>query len=110
MLTRIEDISVFSIFDELISLSEQITIHPLSFYLIEAHKTDMILFNRTIDFVTGETLLYSQSKTIEFKIFGQCKPHKIFNIGQTGKQLIKSIYEDEDLSDITKEIIGNITY
>ena len=70
----------------------------------------MILFNRTIDFVSGETLLYAQSKHIEFKILGECKPHKIFNIGQTGKELIKSIYEDDELSDITKKNICNITY
>jgi len=108
-LTMIEDIPVFSIFDELL-FERSTTIHPLSFYLIEAHKTDMILFNRTIDFVTGETLLYAQSKNIEFKILGQCKPHKIFNIGQTGKELIKSIYEDDELSDITKKNICNITY
>jgi len=67
-LTTIENIPVFSIFDELL-FYEQNTIHPLSFYLIEAHKTDMILFNRTIDFVSGETLLYAQSKILNSRFW-----------------------------------------
>jgi hypothetical protein len=108
-LTTIEDIPVFSIFDELVEPLTT-TVNPLSFYLIEVHKTDMILFNRNIDFVTGETLIYAKSRNIGFDILGKCRPHKIFNIGQTGKGLIKSIYEDEELNDITKKNICNITY
>jgi hypothetical protein len=63
----------------------------------------MILFNRNFNFVTGETLLYAKSSNIGFDILGECRPHKIFNIGQKGKELIKSMDDNEESNDITKK-------
>jgi hypothetical protein len=74
----------------------------------EALDLDNILFPQKYDFVSGETLIYANSQDITYKILGVCKPHKL--IPSNGSDIIKSIYNDENMPDHMRKSIVNIIY
>ena len=111
---ELNSIPVFSIFDEVIELKEYTppSQNPNSFYLIECFNCDSILLNRKFDFITSELLQYvnENAKHLKYKILGICTPYKNFEIGDSLRNKIKEIYDDNTINKATKKNLVNILY
>jgi hypothetical protein len=78
-----------------------------SFYLIYALKLDDVSFPQPKDFVTGEVLLHAQKYKIPFIMLAKISPVMIQEID--AKTPIQELYECDDITDIQKKDICNVT-
>ena len=109
-LASISQIAVFSSFDELVPCEAfPATYDPNAFYAIDVQTLDPILFSSKIDFVTGHVMRFAQAEGIALpECIGVVHPSEVIDCD--GAASLRALYETDELSDLHRKNIANITY
>ena len=78
-LAEIENVSVFSTFDE-VRPYDGTEVEPMGFYLVRVPVLDGVLFPLCTDFVPGETVTYARSLGIAVELVGVARPCRLVSI------------------------------
>ena len=106
-LAEIKRVPVFSVFDE-VRPYDGVDIEPLAFYLVRVETLDGVLFPRRIDLVPGETVAYARMHGIVLELIGVARPCRL--VEANGAEVLRSLYDDEDLGDSARKTTANIFY
>ena len=95
----IKKIPVFSALDTLKPCARDADINPLSWYEVHVSEPDLILLDKTRDFVQGETVLFARSLGIKVETLGEIRPHRV--ISTNIRATLEAMYRNNELEGIT---------
>ena len=90
---------MFSVLDTLKPCARDADINPLSWYEVHVPEPDLILLDKTRDFVQGETVLFARTLGIKVETLGEIRPHRV--ISTNIRATLEAMYRNNELDGIT---------